>query len=94
MVGPMPAGRRARSAGAGALGRAVGTVVAAGHRRGGRRLAPVPRQADRRERDPDLAEHLDRDEEAGEQEHDAQELAELEQLGRAEPVQRVGERSG
>ena len=39
----------------------------------------------------DLAEHLDRDEEAREQEHDAQELAQLEQLRRAGPVERVGE---
>ena len=42
----------------------------------------------------DLAEDLDRDEEAGEQEDDAEELAELEQLGRPEAVEAVGRWSG
>ena len=37
-------------------------------------------------------EDLDRDEEADEQQDDAQELAELEELGRAEPVEAVGDR--
>ena len=57
-------------------------------------LASGGPQPDRGERHPDLAEHLDRDEEAGEQEHDAQELADLEQLGGAGPVERVGDASG
>ena len=54
-----------------------------------RAAGPEP---DRGERHPDLAEHLDRHEEAGEQEHDAQELAQLEQLGGPGPVERVGDR--
>ena len=56
------------------------------------RLVPGPTEPDRGERDADLAEDLDRDEEAGEQEQDAEELAELEPLGHPEPVERVAER--
>ena len=72
------------SARAGALGRAVG-------RRHRGRLVPSGREPDRREGDPDLAEDLDRDQEPDEQEDDTEQLAELEQLGDAEPVERVGQ---
>ena len=48
-------------------------------------------EADVRERDADLAEHLDGHQEASEEEHDAQELPKVEQLRRTEPVQRVGD---
>ena len=44
-------------------------------------LAPPGGKADPGERDADLAEHLDRDEEADEQEEHAKELPELEELG-------------
>src|SRR3954453_11557502 len=56
-----------------------------------RALATRRREPDVRERDPDLAEHLDRDEEAGEEEHHAEELAQLEQLRGPGAVQRVGD---
>ena len=63
----------------------------------GRIAAPRPFPArrpepDRRERDADLAEDLDGHEEPGEQEQHAQELAQLVQVRRAGPVERVGER--
>src|SRR5688572_15195953 len=84
MVGPRPASApRAGSAGVCRAhvptARRVGGV-------GRRRASVLPTRApepDVRERDPDLAEHLDRHEEAGEQEEHAQELAELEELRRA-----------
>ncbi len=72
-------GSGARRLGGRGLGRLDG-------RRGGRTvrdqlvLAPGGPDLDRRERHPDLAERLDRHEEAGEQEHDAEELAGLEEL--------------
>ena len=56
-----------------------------------RPLAPRRPEADRGERDADLAEHLHRDEEPGEQEQHAQELAQLVEVRRAGPVERVGE---
>src|SRR5579862_7473419 len=44
------------------------------------------------ERDPDVAEDLDRDEEAGEQEDDAEQLPDEEAARAAEPVQPAGDR--
>ncbi len=63
-----------------------------GERLRSRRLVPGATEADRGERHADLAEDLDRDEEAGEQEQDAEELAELEPFGHPEPAERVAER--
>ena len=62
-------GRRRRVGG-------VGSASSRGARAGS------PPKPDAGERDADLAEHLDRDEEAGEQEQHAEELAELEELRR------------
>src|SRR5258708_21774166 len=71
-------------------------VSMAGNATGGRPPRPCPGlrrlgagllagsgQADARERDPDLAERLDRDKEAEEDQGDADQLARLEDLGRA-----------
>ena len=94
MVGPQPAPPPERALSAGALGLAwrppgASTASDGVTPRGSRRVAA---KLDAGERDADLAEHLDRHEEPGEQEEHPEELAELEELGRAEPVERVGDR--
>ena len=85
----------AQAPGASAVARSAGSTA------GGSRavrdqlvLASGGPDLDRRERHPDLAERLDRHEEAGEQEHDAEELAGLEELRRAEPGSGSPSRSG
>src|SRR6476661_8086432 len=60
-----------------------------GRGRGALRLVPRAAEHDRGERNPDLAERLDRDEEAGEEEQHGQELPDLEVVRDAEPVQGV-----
>src|SRR5262249_28279405 len=55
------------------------------------RFVARPTETDRGERDPDLAEHLDGDEEAREQEQDAEELAELEQFRRSKSSEKIAE---
>src|SRR6476620_11179927 len=76
-----------RSAGARSLCRLV--TARARIDRGTRRLVSETRDTERRERHADLAERFDRDEEAQEQEHDRQELADLEIVRDAESVQRI-----
>src|SRR4051794_14821278 len=54
-----------------------------------RTFLPGRSQADCREGNADLPERLDRHEEPGEQEHDREELPDLEVVRDAEPIQRV-----
>ena len=68
------------------------------HGTGRATLAPVPcslratPEPDPGERDPELVEHLDRDEEPGEEEDDGEELGDRERRGDPEPVQAVAGR--
>src|SRR5438552_5274226 len=55
----------------------------------GPHLSPRAAEADRGEGDPELAERLDRDQEAGEKEHHREELRDGERARDAEPVERV-----
>src|SRR4029079_7188361 len=96
MVGPIgvPAVRQAPPADLASSGARHSVVVVRGVGRirsrrqcfGAGRFVARSGALDRGERDPDLAEDLDRHEEAGEQEQDTEELAELEPLGHAEAV--------